>query len=651
MKHRFQTASFDITSTARAPRFRGERRRGAVIAQVAASLTVLIGFMALAIDVGAMYNTRAELQRSADAASLAAAAELGDRTGDPLARAKSSAQAYSNMNPVLGGGVQLDPNTDFTFGQAFISNTTNKYVFTPTTVDPNAVRVRMRRTDGSPSGAMPLFFARIFGKEDADVQAQATAVLTPRDIAFVLDLSASHCFDSKLMHYRLTDVGPSMKAVWSHLWDSSQGASTGGSGPIFGNMRTWGTESVDSGWSFSGDPGLMQLKRGTGWSLSSATASQSLAEWRSKQSAAVQASTPAAYTASEMSVINSATGAGTETSTSNSTQKANYRRRVLVALGIYRWKSGKSGGQPGGNGDNIIDASEVTTMVPYPGSATNSYTKSKEIGGSWDQFVDYVSDISKADNVTSNTGLSSRFLRYDPNSTEYGNPQLRWRFGLKTFVDFVQDKFPNRNDSPGLSGAPEQPMKAVSDAVQASINIIKELNGNDQIGLVAYGQVGYGPSDQPAFLSYLTTDFPGVAAKVSQMQAGMWTGNTNIAQGIDKARDILKKTAPNSRANATKIIFLLTDGNANQTRGNPTTYDESQASADTIAAAMDAANDGYRIYTVSVGADADSALMQQVATIGKGEAFIATGDIATYQQQLQDVFKNLGGKRPVALIE
>ena len=76
-------------------------RRAAVVAQTAISLSVLIGFSALAVDVGAMYNTKAELQRTADAAAIAAAAQLGDQTGDPQARARSSAQSYANVNTVL----------------------------------------------------------------------------------------------------------------------------------------------------------------------------------------------------------------------------------------------------------------------------------------------------------------------------------------------------------------------------------------------------------------------------------------------------------------------------------------------------------------------------------------------------------------------
>jgi hypothetical protein len=177
---------------------------------------------------------------------------------------------------------------------------------------------------------MPLYFARILGFRETDVWAEATAVLNPRDICFTLDLSLSHSFDSSLMHYRLTDVGPAMKNVWKHLWDTQHGAAPVASGqsqgPTFGNMTNWGTDTVDPGWAFAADAGMVQLRRGSGWSLTSAFASQSLAAWRATQSSSVQASTPAAYNAAEMSVINAAGGAGSETSTGSSSERENYRR-------------------------------------------------------------------------------------------------------------------------------------------------------------------------------------------------------------------------------------------------------------------------------------------------------------------------------------
>lgn len=607
------------------------------------SLTVIMGFAALSVDVGSMYRVRAELQRTADAAALAAAAELGDYSdGDPLTRARNVASQYAAMNAVLGSAALLD-GSDITFGRAYINEATNKYVFEATEVNSNAIRVRVRRTEGSPNGPVPLYFASVFGLTSTNMAATATAVLTPRDIAFVLDLSASHNDDSSLVHHKLTDV--SLRPVWAHLWDKSLASQpiVDGQpvGPSFGNMNTWGHDTPGPSWDHTSDPGLKLLQRGSNWGLAGAFVNQTLS-----------AKGYGSYTATELSIINSPTGAGTETSSSNSTQKANYRRRVRVALGIDRWKSGKAGGQAGGNGDNVIDSNEVVNMIPFPSSSSNPSTYSKKIGGSWDDFINYVSDINESNSASwdSPEDLNYRFLLYDPSQSYYGDPDLRWRFGLKLLTDYIQDRYESNSESPGLSGSPEQPMGAVSDAVRESFSIIEELDGNDLVGLAAYGTYGYGPSDKPSSLSWLTDDLDALDVKVSKLQAGMWTGNTNIAQGVDKGVDVLFDS-PNARSNAAKVILLLTDGNANQTRSNPTYWNMWQARQDTLAAATDARAQGIRIYTISVGADSDYELMEQVAAIGGGQHFHAEGDVATYQAQLQEVFRDLGGKRPVVLIE
>jgi len=51
----------------------GYRRRGAVAVMIVVASFVIVGFAALAIDVGVMYNAKADLQRAADSAALAGA--------------------------------------------------------------------------------------------------------------------------------------------------------------------------------------------------------------------------------------------------------------------------------------------------------------------------------------------------------------------------------------------------------------------------------------------------------------------------------------------------------------------------------------------------------------------------------------------------
>ena len=47
----------------------GQRRRGVTAVIVVVSLTTMFAFAALTVDVGMLYNTRNELQRSADSAA------------------------------------------------------------------------------------------------------------------------------------------------------------------------------------------------------------------------------------------------------------------------------------------------------------------------------------------------------------------------------------------------------------------------------------------------------------------------------------------------------------------------------------------------------------------------------------------------------
>lgn len=712
-------------------------RRGAAAVSVAVGMTVLLGFSALVIDMGMLYNTRAELQRAADAAALSAASRLPGPNG--MTAARQAAIDTCGTNRVLGAAVGL-AEQDVVFGRAALSEATGKYTFTETQLFPNAVRVRLRRTANSPSGSVPLIFAKIFGKNTADVSARAGAVLTPRDISFVLDLSSSHNDDSSLRAHKKINI--QNREVWEHLKDpdalnpktdtlgfttqvsvtgngngtskisiqvtsdgsnktsalshvtfglpqgawASAGAtatSSGGypvevgtdpttglggvkfdettlgengqvqtqtfefsvpdeyltemvigtkagkgadtsstyqlaPGPLLGNMNRWGSAVTGPSWNCTSDPGLVYLPRSNKWT----TVSSDYVNQK------IMAGGYAGYNAAEMTAI-------LDKAKSYDGTTSDYRRRVAVALGLLRWKSGKPGGQAGGDGDDRIEANEVETLVPYPDDASNPATASKEVGGSWDAYIDYV------------TKSNSSMCTY--NGRDYfGDSDLRYRYGLKTWIDYLQEDQEGDSQSPGLAGVPSQPMGAVSDAVKTCLDIIKDLDGDDQVGMASYGTYGYGPQEKPNHMSWLVDDVEVIRERVGLLQPGMWTSNTNIAQGIDKGVGVLFNS-PEARANAAKVMLLLTDGIANTTRSGYSST--SQAAADTKTAASEARARGVQIYTISVGALADYTLMEEVAAIGGGEHKHAEGDIESYEQGLKDIFEDLGGKRPVILFE
>ena len=138
-------------------------RRGTVVVFTAVSLTVLIGFTALAIDVGYMYAVQADLQEAADAAALAGAQLLPDDVA-----AVTEAIDYADYN-LPGYGMVLDPS-DVEIGNW---DTVAK-VFAVAGTPVNAVRVQTRRAEvnGNP---LSMFFAGVLGVTQADVSATATA--------------------------------------------------------------------------------------------------------------------------------------------------------------------------------------------------------------------------------------------------------------------------------------------------------------------------------------------------------------------------------------------------------------------------------------------------------------------------------------------
>lgn len=138
--------------------------RGATLGLAAVAMVVLLGMVALAVDVGMIMSARTEAQRTADAAALAAAGEafIGGPSGTMAQQqlARQVAADYAAEHEVMNEQVTIDQNTDVTF---------------PGT---DSVRVRVRRTDGSPDGPVGTIFARVLGFGTVNVTADATARVT-----------------------------------------------------------------------------------------------------------------------------------------------------------------------------------------------------------------------------------------------------------------------------------------------------------------------------------------------------------------------------------------------------------------------------------------------------------------------------------------
>jgi Flp pilus assembly protein TadG len=573
-------------------------------------MIVLLGFAALTIDVGVMYNARGDLQRSADAAALAAASVLSEyELGDTVSLARTTAEEYVAKNHVLGKTVQAT-FSDVTFLRSHYDADLNEYTFRPMEVLPDAVRVNVELSETSPNGPLGLFFAAVFGRLTTNVSASAVAGMIPRDIAIVADLSASHTDDSELRKYRFTAIN--MYDVWAALPGGLQevdsvwyphelppyGDVTQAAGPAWGYMKKlgFGEMDVDPTYDPVSDPGLVRLAYQQDWNdanLSAYLAAQQ-------------------YSPAEITAI--LQGGATDTSSS-------YPIRVAVALGLASWNSGMPGGrwfvlnQPAGNGNSSVTSSEIVWTESIMGRAPS------ESASLW---TDYIGNYMTS---TSNTMYNA-------------NAAFRYRFGIKTLVNYVLEKRTEPHQTPELANVPTQPMQAVKDGITHMMAQLIEMEAHDLVSLEGYSTVGRHEVD-------LTDDFGRLSSRLNEMQAANYGHFTCIGCGLERAIEEL--SSPRARSMSKKVIVLYTDGIANINRSGD--YDPAGAKQYAWDMAVRAAARGFRIYAVSVGSEPDLDFMDRIAERGDGQHYHAEGSIEEYSAELDRILNALSSKRSVQLIQ
>lgn len=151
---------------------RGRRAASSVV--LAVSLVVVLGFAALAVDIGALRQVQAQLQVACDAAALAGASHL-DETAEGLTRAQAASLAFGSLNAVRE--TQLAPDE---FAVAFGVWTPETRTFAEST-DPariNAVRVdAVPRSVDTPLAGLAWYIGF------ADVTARAIGIRPPPEPA------------------------------------------------------------------------------------------------------------------------------------------------------------------------------------------------------------------------------------------------------------------------------------------------------------------------------------------------------------------------------------------------------------------------------------------------------------------------------------
>lgn len=136
---------------------RHENENGGITVIVAIVMVVLLGFTALAVDVGVLYSERAQLQNGADAAAVAVAQKCARNLSDPECSSGSPmASSFANQNALDGMSSVQSINLD-------------------TAARKVTVRTSARET-GAAANSVSLYFARALGVTSAEVGARSSAM-------------------------------------------------------------------------------------------------------------------------------------------------------------------------------------------------------------------------------------------------------------------------------------------------------------------------------------------------------------------------------------------------------------------------------------------------------------------------------------------
>jgi Mg-chelatase subunit ChlD len=242
--------------------------------------------------------------------------------------------------------------------------------------------------------------------------------------------------------------------------------------------------------------------------------------------------------------------------------------------------------------------------VPYP------YPK-----GSWNGYVNYVMN----DRTVSRAGY-------------------RKKYGYLTLIQYWLVEQEAYDATPDLWRTSEQPITAVKNAVSIFLGYINEVKSDDRVGLSIYTY-----SNSGALLATpLTRDLALVEQLSRQHQAGHYMPYTNIGAGLREARQELEE---NARLNALKMVVLLTDGLANRPSGDA--YGLVRREAERCA------ENGFPVITISLGANADTGLMQEVADTTGGIHFNVPGGraVSEYEEDLKEIFRKIAAHRELTLVK
>jgi len=140
---------------------------------VAVCMSLFFILLAVAMDIGYMHATKAELQHAADSAAMAGALDLAEPTPDPV----GLAQDFGGYNAAAKVALTDLPAGDVTVGYMEDPLDIHAEIDTSGTYNPNSVEVTTRREVGI-NGPLELFLGPFTGLNEVNIATKGRAVYT-----------------------------------------------------------------------------------------------------------------------------------------------------------------------------------------------------------------------------------------------------------------------------------------------------------------------------------------------------------------------------------------------------------------------------------------------------------------------------------------
>ena len=657
-------------------------RPGAIVILTALVLVFLFGMISFAVDLGYISIVRSELQSAADAAALAGVDELGHgqnevrQAAERVALANRAASDPVDINEA-GGSVEqgwFDPHDRS---------------FTPGNSDINAVRVQLRKRE------MPLMFAPVIGTDKFDAEAEAIAMVNPRDIVLVVDLSGSMNNDTEtswateLIDQRYagtSDAGIGTELAQDLYDDLGFGTYPGQLEHIGANAFEWVRNRIndsDDRDDFDDDyrdipDYYYEIGELTG-NDSPLRHSRVPGKYRIRWNDNETKRRDRAYRWVMDHQIRRLMPAARPVPNSNNSQSRKYWFAYLDYITYRaqysRWGSSTQHAFSRQNGNTAsfhFPQNQSYRKLYYLGNPSSSSFP----GADWSVLWKDLSTVGYRSYVTFMNDYGWNGSPHMPNSS-LENPNAPLKVQLSKLSPFCPWRTDAVNGEDFSFPPRTQPMHACRRSMIAALQTVRERNLNmaesaaDRVAIVTYDAVHQWSS--PTIVHNLDDNYAGAMQACTELQA-CYDGRASTAteNALILARNLLK--APDEhrdgqgRAHANKIVILLTDG-------KPNLYESSNATINTWINNNPSANyygsgsphmnaplmqadqmnrDEVLLFGLSMGMGSDADFMGRLSRLANtdqdGQPLTTAGDPSKYEEVLTRVLRDIINNAGIRLV-